>query len=130
MVKRNAAQGLGRRERQILDIVFRLGEASVSDVLAEMHDPPAYDSVRTMIRLLEKKGFVRHRRDGNRYVYSPTQSHKTASQSALQHLMKTFFQSSVADTLAAAIDLESDNLSDEELTRLESLIAQARKEGR
>lgn len=130
MVKRNAAQELGRRERQILDIVFRLGEASVSDVLAEMHDPPAYDSVRTMIRLLEKKGFVRHRRDGNRYVYSPTQSHKTASQSALQHLMKTFFQSSVADTLAAAIDLESDNLSDEELTRLESLIAQARKEGR
>ena len=130
MVKKNAAQELGRRERQILDIVFRLGEASVSDVLAEMHDPPAYDSVRTMIRLLEKKGFVRHRRDGNRYVYSPTQSHKTASQSALQHLMKTFFQSSVADTLAAAIDLESDNLSDEELTRLESLIAQARKEGR
>ncbi len=130
MVKRNAAQGLGRRERQILDIVFRLGEASVSDVLAEMHDPPAYDSVRTMIRLLEKKGFVRHRRDGTRYVYSPTQSHKTASQSALQHLMKTFFQSSVADTLAAAIDLESDNLSDEELNRLESLVAQARKEGR
>lgn len=130
MVKKNAAQELGRRERQIHDIIFRLGEASVSDVLAEMHDPPAYDSVRTMIRLLEKKGFVRHRRDGNRYVYSPTQSHKTASQSALQHLMKTFFQSSVADTLAAAIDLESDNLSDEELTRLESLIAQARKEGR
>ena len=130
MVKKNAAQELGRRERQILDIVFRLGEASVSEVLAEMHDPPAYDSVRTMIRLLEKKGFVRHRRDGNKYVYSPTQSHKTASQSALQHLMKTFFQSSVADTLAAAIDLESDNLSDEELTRLESLIAQARKEGR
>ena len=130
MVKKNAAQELGRRERQILDIVFRLGEASVSDVLAEMHDPPAYDSVRTMIRLLEKKGFVRHRRDGNKYVYSPTQSHKTASQSALQHLMKTFFQSSVADTLAAAIDLESDNLNDEELTRLESLIAQARKEGR
>ncbi len=130
MGKKQVAQELGRRERQILDIVYRLGEASVSDVLAEMHDPPAYDSVRTMIRLLETKRLLRHRCDGNKYVYSPTQSHKTASQSALQHLMKTFFQSSVADTLAAAIDLESDNLSDEELDRLESMIAQARKEGR
>jgi len=130
MVKKKMAQELGRRERQILDIVFRLGEASVSEVLVEMHDPPAYDSVRTMIRLLEKKRLVRHRRDGSKYVYSPTQSHKTASQSALQHLMKTFFQSSIADTLAAAIDLKTDNLSDEELNRLESMIAKARKEGR
>ena len=130
MGKKQVAQELGRRERQILDIVYRLGEASVSEVLGEMHDPPAYDSVRTMIRLLESKRFLRHRADGNKYVYSPTQSHKTASQSALQHLMKTFFQSSVADTLAAAIDLESDNLSDEELDRLESMIVQARKEGR
>ena len=130
MVKKKMAQELGRRERQILDIVFRLGEASVSEVLVEMHDPPAYDSVRTMIRLLEKKRLVRHWRDGSKYVYSPTQSHKTASQSALQHLMKTFFQSSIADTLAAAIDLKTDNLSDEELNRLESMIAKARKEGR
>ena len=130
MAKKRTPQELGRRERQILDIVFRLGEASVADVLAEMHDPPAYDSVRTMIRLLESKRLLRHRREGNKYVYSPTQSHKTASRSALQHLMKTFFKSSVADTLAAAIDLKSDNLSDEELDRLESMIAQARKEGR
>lgn len=130
MAKKKTAQELGRRERQILDIVFRLGEASVADVLAEMHDPPAYDSVRTMIRLLEGKRFLRHRREGNKYVYSPTQSHKSASQAALQHLMKTFFESSVADTLAAAIDLKSDNLSNEELDRLESMIAQARKEGR
>jgi predicted transcriptional regulator len=128
--KKKTAQELGRRERQILDIIFRLGEASVADVLAQMHDPPAYDSVRTMIRLLEKKQFLRHRREGNRYVYSPTQSHKVASQSALQHLMKTFFQGSVADTVAAAIDLKSDNLSDDELDRLEQMIAQARKEGR
>lgn len=130
MAKKKTARELGRRERQILDIVFRLGEASVADVLAEMHDPPAYDSVRTMIRLLEGKRFLRHRREGNKYVYSPTQSHKSASRAALGHLMKTFFESSVADTLAAAIDLKSDNLSDEELDRLESMIAQARKEGR
>lgn len=130
MGRKRSVQELGRRERQILDIIFRLKEASVADVLNQMHDPPAYDSVRTMIRLLEKKRFLRHRREGNKYVYSPTQSHKTASQSALQHLMSTFFGSSVADTLAAAIDLKSDNLTDEELDRLESMIADARKEGR
>ena len=130
MGKKKDTAKLGRRERQILEIVFRLGEASVGDVLELMTDPPAYDSVRTMLRLLEGKGYVKHRSEGNLYVYRPTQSRNAASRSALTHLMTTFFQDSLVDTMAAALDLKSDNLSEEELSRLESLIAQARKEGR
>lgn len=130
MGKKRSASELGRRERQILEIVYRLGEASVAEVLDQVSDPPAYDSVRTMLRLLESKGFVSHRQEGTKYVYRPTQSRSTASRTALSHLMKTFFENSVADTMAAAFDLNSDKLTEEELSRLESLISKARKEGR
>jgi predicted transcriptional regulator len=130
MARDKSAQNLGRRERQILDILFRLGEASVGDVLEHLPDPPAYDSVRTMIRLLERKGYLRHRREGTKYIYRPIQSHESASRSALSHLMKTFFQGSAAETMAAIFDVSSDDLTDEELNRLEQLIEQARKEGR
>ncbi len=121
---------LGRREREILEIVFRLEEASVGQVIERMADPPAYDSVRTVLRLLERKGFVKHRKHGTKYVYRPTQSKSSASKSALSHLMATFFENSLADTMAAALDLKSDDLSDEELARLQTLIEKARKEGR
>lgn len=127
--KKDTSQ-LGRREREILEIVFRLGEAAVGQVVEQMRQPPAYDSVRTMLRLLERKGFVKHRRDGTRYVYRPTQSKATASKSALSHLMTTFFAGSVADTMAAAFDLKSDDLTDEELEKLQTLIDKARREGR
>jgi len=121
---------LGRRERQIMDVVFQLGEASVSDVLGRLPDPPSYSAVRTMIRLLESKRFLRHRRDGNKYVYRPTQSKESASRTALQHLISTFFSGSATDAVAAILDDTSDNLSDNELERLEQLIEEARKEGR
>jgi predicted transcriptional regulator len=127
--KKDSSQ-LGRREREILDIVFRLGDASVNDVMAQMAEPPAYDSVRTMLRLLERKGFVKHRQDGTKYVYRATQSRTSASKSALSHLMATFFENSIADTMAAALDLQSDDLKDEELQKLQRLIDKARKEGR
>jgi predicted transcriptional regulator len=127
--KQNSSQ-LGRREREILDIVFRLEEASVGDVMEQMAEPPAYDSVRTMLRLLEQKGFVKHRQDGTKYVYRPTQSRSSASKSALSHLMATFFQDSAADTMAAVLDLKSDDLSREELAKLQVLIEKARREGR
>lgn len=127
--KKDSSQ-LGRREREILEIVFRLGEASVSSVTEQMADPPAYDSVRTMLRLLERKGFVKHRREGTKYVYRPTQSKSSVSRSALSHLMATFFEDSVAHTMAAALDLKSDDLSDQELARLQTLIDKARREGR
>ena len=130
MAKKKAPHQLGRREREILEIVFRLDEASVSDVIEQMTDPPAYDSVRTMLRLLERKKFVKHRKDGTRYVYRTTQSKSSASKSALSHLMTTFFENSVADTMAAAFDLKSDNLSEEEIEKLQELIDKARREGR
>src|SRR6267142_1339618 len=126
MVRDKNLQNLGRRERQILDVVFRLGEASVGDVLEHLPDPPAYDSVRTIIRLLERKGYLRHRREGTKYIYRPTESHASASRSALSHLMNTFFQGSAAQTVAAIFDVSSDDLTDEELKRLEQLIEQAR----
>ena len=130
MTDRKGPSPLGRREREILDIVFRLEEASVGNVVEQMAEPPAYDSVRTMLRLLERKGFVKHRQDGTKYVYRPTQSKTSASKSALSHLMATFFENSVADTMAAALDLRSDDLRDEELAMLQTLIDKARKEGR
>ena len=130
MAEKKDPSQLGRREREILDIVFRLEEASVGEVMKEMAEPPAYDSVRTMLRLLERKGFVKHRRNGTKYIYRPTQSRSTASKSALSHLMATFFENSVADTIAAAINLKSDDLSDEELSKLQTLIDKARREGR
>src|SRR5687767_69665 len=130
MGRKKTPQDLGRRERQILDVIFRLGEASVADVLEQLPDPPAYDSVRTMIRLLERKKLLKHRREGTKYIYRPTQSHESASRSALSHLMQTFFQGSVAETMVALFDVSSDDLTDVELQRLEQLIEQARKEGR
>jgi predicted transcriptional regulator len=130
MAKKKTPAQLGRREREILDIVFRLQQASVADVINEMAEPPAYDSVRTMLRLLERKKFVRHRKDGTKYVYRPVQSKSSASKSALSHLMATFFENSVADTMAAALDLKLDDLGDEELAKLQALIDEARKEGR
>ncbi len=129
MGRKKTPQDLGRRERQILEVVFRLGEASVADVLEQLPNPPSYDSVRTMIRVLERKGFLRHRREGTKYVYRPTQSHAAASRSALSHLMNTFFQGSAADTVAAIFDTKG-NLSDEELDQLEQLVERARTEGR
>lgn len=129
MGKRKSARDLGRRERQIMDAIFQLGEASVSDVLARLPDPPSYSSVRTMIRLLEAKGFLKHRRDGNRYVYRPTQSHETASRSALQHLLATFFAGSATDAVAAILNLSAEDMTDEDLQRMEELIEQARQDG-
>lgn len=130
MVRQEDPSRLGRREREILDIVFRLDEASVAEVVEQMAEPPAYDSVRTMLRLLERKGFIKHRADGTKYVYRPTQPKASASRTALSHLMATFFGGSLADTFAAALDLQADNLSEEELHRLQELIDKARKEGR
>lgn len=130
MTRKRKPHELSRRERQILEVIFKLREASVSEVVEQMPDPPGYDSVRTTIRLLEGKGYLRHRRDGTKYIYRPTESHKTASLEALSHLMNTFFRGSASDTMAAVFDVISDDLSDEELTRLEQLIEQARKEGR
>jgi predicted transcriptional regulator len=120
---------LGARERQILDVIFHLGEASVADVLRLMPDPPSYSSVRTMIRLLETKGFLKHRARGAKYVYRPTQSLETASNVAVLHVLKTFFRGSATDALAAILNVSSDKLTDEDLARMKQLIERARQDG-
>ena len=128
--RRKSLNDLGRRERQIMDIIHRLGEAGVSEVLKEIPDPPSYSSVRTMIRILESKGLLRHRREGVRYVYRPTQPLAQVRRSALRHLLKTFFNDSPSDAVAALLELSPDELSDEELGRLNKMIDEAKKRGR
>ncbi len=127
MAKKPKPSELGKRQRQILDIIYELGEASVGDVLERLSDPPSYSSVRTMIRVLETKGLLKHRNEGNKYFYKPTQKREVVRKSALSHLMKTFFSGSETDTIAAILD-NSDGLSEEELDRLEKIIELARKD--
>ncbi len=119
---------LGRRERQIMDALHRLGEGSVRQVLDQLADPPSYSAVRTMIRLLESKGLLKHRQVGKKYVYRPIQSRESASRSALKHLMKTFFRGSATDAVAAILDVSSQQLGEDELQTIESLIERARAE--
>jgi len=130
MGKKKLQRDLGRRERQIMDAIFQLGEASVGEVRGRLPDPPSYSSVRTMIRHLENKGLLRHRSEGTKYVYKPTQSKESVSRSALRHLIKTFFDDSSADTVAAILDDNDAKLSKDDLDRIEQFIDEARKEGR
>jgi predicted transcriptional regulator len=119
---------LGKRERQIMDAIYRLGRATVAEVRAELADPPTYSAVRGMLRFLEEKGLLRHVQDGVKYVYLPTVAPSKARRSALQRLVRTFFRGSTREAVAALLDEKK--LSKEELDRLQELIDLARKEGR
>jgi predicted transcriptional regulator len=127
MPRQRKRGGLGARERQIMDTVYQLGEASVAEVLAKLPDPPSYSSVRTMIRALEAKGLLRHRQDGSRYVYRPARSREAAMRSALKHLIQTFFAGSAAGVVEAILHPSVARLTDDEIQRLEQLIQQARQ---
>jgi predicted transcriptional regulator len=116
---------LSRRERQIMDVVYRLGEATVAEIAAELPDPPSRDAVRRMAHILEEKGFVQHRQEPGGNVYSPTQTREAASRSALDHLVETFFGGSADRLVAALIDLKRDQLSDDDLLRIATKIEQA-----
>ena len=124
------ANELGRRERQIMDILFRLERATVAQVLAELPDPPTYSAVRGMLRLLEDKGFITHERDGMRYVYLPAGDTSQARRSALRHMVNTFFGGSSESAVAALLDLPESRLSADERERMLRLIRKARSEGR
>ena len=121
---------LSRRERQIMDVIYRLGDATVQDVLNGLPDPPTYSAVRGLLRILEEKGHLRHRQQGARYVYQPTVTRETARRHALQQMLKTFFDGSPTQAVAALLDLSAQDLTDDELDRLEALIEGVRKEGR
>jgi BlaI family transcriptional regulator, penicillinase repressor len=124
------ANRLSRRERQIMDILFRHGEGTVSDVVAEMPDPPGYSAVRAMLRTLEEKGHVRHHEDGPRYVYRPTVTREAARRSAIAHVVATFFDGSTEQAVAALLDGSGRALTRDERARLTALIRTASEEGR
>jgi predicted transcriptional regulator len=114
----------------MMDIIYERGRATAADVQTAMDDPPSYSAVRATLRVLEEKGHLRHEQDGPRYVYAPTVPRDQARQSALKHMLRTFFDGSIQGAVAALLDLESSNLSVDELNRLQSMIEEARKEGR
>lgn len=121
---------LSRRERQIMDIIYRLGESTAAEVMENLPDPPSYSAVRALMRILEEKAHLRHRQEGPRYVYTPTVPHDAAKQSALKHVLSTFFEGSVSQAVAALLDLGRDDLTDAELERLARLIDLTQDEGR
>ncbi len=121
---------LGRRERQILEAVYRLGRASVAEVRDEISDPPSYSAVRGMLNLLKDKGHLRTETEGLRYVYVPVVEAADARRSALAHVVRTFFAGSTADAASALFELSDGKLSREELAQLSRLVNQASKEGR
>ena len=121
---------LSRRERQIMDIVYRLGEATAQEVLENLPDPPSYSAVRAMLRVLEEKGQLLHEQPGPRYVFHATVPVESARRSALRRLLQTFFDNSLEEAVATLLDVESSNVTEEELERLAKMIDHARKEGR
>ena len=129
MAKKTTEKDLGARERQIMDVIYQLGEAAVGEVRDRLPNPPSYSAVRTMIRHLESKGLLKHRQDGARYVYWPVRSRESASRSALRHLLATFFGGSAPDAVAAILDVSADKLDQQDLNRIKQMIDQARKEG-
>ena len=121
---------LTRRERQIMDIIYRRGRATAQEVLEHLAEPPSYSAVRALLRLLEERGHVRHIQDGQRYVYLPAVGRSDARRSALAHIVRTFFDGSVEAAVAALVDSSRAKLSRAELDRLALLIDRAKKEGR
>ena len=120
---------LSRRERQIMDVLYRRGRATAAEVMQDLTGDPHSSTVRTQLRVLEDKGHVRHEEEGLRYVYMPAVPRHAARKSALRHLVETFFDGSTEKAVAALLGREGSRLSDEELDRIADLIARTRKEG-
>jgi predicted transcriptional regulator len=129
VAKKLAPPDVSRRERQILDVLYRAGRATVAEIQGAMPSPPGYSAVRTLLRILEDKGHVRHEQDGARYVYLPKVKPDQAKRSALRHLLHTFFEGSTTQAIAALLDEDSSGVSDEDWKRLADMIERARKEG-
>jgi len=121
---------LSRRERQIMDIVYAHGEAAISDILAEIPEPPARGAMGRLMAILESKGHLKHYKKGREYIYQPTVSRKKAGPSAMRRVVDTFFCGSLGQAVAAHLAQRDTDISDEELKRLAKLIRQARSKGR
>jgi predicted transcriptional regulator len=121
---------LSKRERQIMDVLYQMGEATVGEVLERIPDPPSYSAVRATLRVLEEKGVAKHKQDGPRYVYLPTVEQDTAKAAALNHLLGTFFNGSVEAAVMALVRMDEAKMSSKELDRLAERIREAEREGR
>ncbi len=121
---------LSRRERQIMDILYRLGSATAAEVQQNLAEAPSYSAVRALLRILEEKGHLKHAYDGPRYVYAPVVSRPVAQKSALKQIVKTFFDGSTSNAVAALLDMSGSDLLESELNRLAKIVEQARREGK
>ncbi len=121
---------LSRRERQIMDILYRLGSATAAEVQENLAEAPGYSAVRALLRILEDKGHLKHAYDGPRYVYAPIVSLPVAQKSALKQMLRTFFDGSKAQAVAALLGVSGSDLSEKELNRLSEIVEQAKREGK
>jgi len=126
---RRSYLNLSNRERQIMDILYRFGQATAAEVQSNLPDPPSYSAVRATLRILEDKGHVQHQQDGPRYVFRPAVAREKAKRSAVRHMVRTFFDGSAEQAVATLLDESSSKLSSEELGRLADLIESARSKG-
>ncbi|MFL5607550.1 MAG: BlaI/MecI/CopY family transcriptional regulator [Gemmatimonadaceae bacterium] len=121
---------LSRRERQIMDFLFRTGRATAAEVMEGLSDAPSYSAVRALLRILEQKGHIRHEEEGRAYVYMPLVRRDAARQTALTHLLKTFFDNSAEQAVAALLAIKGEKMSSAELERVSRMIEKAKTEGR
>ena len=124
------APDLSRRERQVMDILYRRGEATVAEIMADLPDPPTYSAVRSVLRILGEKGRIRYKEDGPRYVYHPAQETEAARETALAHVVSTYFAGSPEQAVTALLRMSDVDLNDDELARLRERIRRARGDGR
>jgi len=129
-MKKGTYQSLSRRERQVMDILFRRGEATVAEVMGDLPDPPTYSAVRSVLRILVEKDLVTHREDGPRYVYLPAVSPNRARDEALSHVVRTFFDGSTEQAMTALLRMSDTRIPDAAIERLQELVKKARNSGR
>jgi BlaI family transcriptional regulator, penicillinase repressor len=121
---------LTRRERQIMDVIYQRGQASAQEVLAALSDPPGYSAVRALLRILEEKGHLQHHEEGAKYIFAPTRPREHAGLAALERIVQTFYEGSIAKAVAALVEGKDTRLSEEEAKRLQALVRKTRSEGR
>ena len=130
MTKRPVTEDLSRRERQVMEILHRRGESTVSEIMEALPDPPTYSAVRSILRILMEKDLITHREDGPRYVYLPAVNTDRARDDALKHVIRTFFDGSAEQAVAAVLRVSDAQLSDTEIEQLRDKIKKARVSGR
>lgn len=130
MKKQPETPALSRRERQVMDILYKRGEATVAEIMGDLPDPPTYSAVRSVLRILGEKSLIRFKEDGPRYVYYPAQSTEVAREDVLAHVVQTYFAGSPEQAVTALLRMSDVDVADGEIERLRNAIRQARQSGR